>query len=133
MANNPFISDTAANAAANAIAALLNGGTINLYTSPQPANANTAVTTQTLLVTLTMGSPAWGSAVAGTISANAISTNNAAQTGTAAWARLLNSDGITVIMDCSVGTAGADINMSSLAIVAGTNVAITSLAYTQTE
>jgi hypothetical protein len=133
MANNPFVSDTAANAAANAIGALCNGGTVNLYTSPQPANANTAVTTQTLLATLTMGSPAWGAAVAGTINANAISTASAAQTGTAAWARILQSDGITVVMDCSVSTAGADVNLSSTSIVAGTNVAITSLAYTQTE
>jgi len=133
MANNPFISDAAANAAANAIGALLNGGTINFYTTPQAANANTPVGAQTLLATLTFASPAFGGAVGGTISANAIGSANAAQTGTAAWFRCIESDGITVVMDGSVGTAGCDVNLSSTSIVAGTNVALTSFSYTQTE
>ena len=134
MANNPFLSDTAAEAAANAIGALCNGGSLNIYVASQPANANTALTGQTLLASLGMASPAFGAATAGgNMSANAIASASALATGTAAWFRILQSDGVTVVMDGSVGTAGCDINLTTTAIVAGTNVAVTSYTYTQTE
>jgi hypothetical protein len=133
MANNPFISDTAANAEANATCALLNGGTLNIYATPQPANANTALAGQALLATLSFASPAFTAAVGGAASANAIGSANASNTGTAAWARCIASDGTTTIMDCTVGTANCDINLSSTSIVAGTNVAVTSFSYVRTE
>ena len=135
MANNPFLSDAAATAAANAIGALCNGGSINIYVASQPANANTPLTGQTLLASLGMASPAFGAATAGgNMSANAIAAASALATGTAAWFRILASDGVTVVMDGTVGTSGVfDIVLTTTAIVAGTNVAVTSYTYTQTE
>src|SRR5207247_1933356 len=59
------ISAAGANASADAVAALLNGGTIRIYTAPQPATADTAITTQTLLASPTLGNPAFTAAVAG--------------------------------------------------------------------
>jgi pyruvate/2-oxoacid:ferredoxin oxidoreductase beta subunit len=132
MANNPFLSDAAAKAAADAACALCNGGTIQIRSGAQPANANAAAT-GTLLVTLTFSATAFAAAVANVATANAIGSANAVASGTAAWFRALKSDGTTVVFDGSVGTSGADLNLSSTAITSGGNVAISSFTYTQTE
>jgi hypothetical protein len=132
MANNPFLSDAAANAAAAAVTALCNGGTIQVRSGAQPANAN-AVATGTLLVTLTFAATAYGAPAAGVATANAIGAANAVATGTAAWFRALKSDGTTAVFDGSVGTSAADLILSSVAITSGGNVGASSLTYTQTE
>lgn len=133
MANNPFISDTAANAAANAVTVLCNSGFLQIYTGTQPANANTAITTQTLLAKLTFGATAFGTAAAGVATANAIGSASASATGTASWFRVLKSDDTTVVFDGSVGTSGCDLNLNSTSISSGATVSVTSLTYTQTE
>lgn len=131
MANNFYISDTASNAEANALAALLNNGYLEIYTASQPANANTAVTSQTLLSTLRFGATAFGAAAAGVITANAITADsNAAATGTAAWFRCYESDGLTVVCDGSVGTSGCDLNLNSVAIQQHAQVQVSSLTIT---
>jgi hypothetical protein len=133
MANNPFLSDAAAKAAADAVCALCNGGTIQIRSGSQPANANAAAT-GTLLVTLTFAATAFGAASAsGVATANAIGAANAVAAGTAAWFRALKSDGTTAVFDGSVGTSAADLVLSSVALVNGGNVAVSSLTYTQTE
>lgn len=142
MASNFFLSDTAAKAGCDAVAALANGGSVEIYAGSQPADANTAVSGQTLLATLTMGSPAFGaSTVSGstptrkaTASANAITDDSSADaTGTATWFRLLESNGTTVIMDGSVGVSGCDLNLVSASIVAGEDVSVTSFTISQPE
>jgi hypothetical protein len=132
VANNPFLSDAAAGAAANAVCALCNGGTIQIRSGTQPANANAAAT-GTLLVTLTFSATAFAAAVANVATANAIGSANAIATGTATWFRVLKSDGTTVVFDGSVGTSAADLILSSVAITSGGNVAVSSFTYTQTE
>ncbi len=47
MSMNLQISNTAANAAVAALAALANGGSIAIYTGTQPANANTGLSGNT--------------------------------------------------------------------------------------
>lgn len=133
MSNIANLSDAAANAEANALAPLLNGGFIELYTGAQPANANTALSGNTLLATLTFGNPAFGAAAASVITANAIASGTAVATGTATFARLYKSDGSTVVMDCTVGTTGAAINLNTTSIVTGGLVSITSFTHTVTE
>lgn len=137
MANNPHFSNTSANAAANAIGPLLNTGYLRIYDSTgtgQPANANTAVSTQVLLAELRFNSTFSPSAVAGVLTANAIADDTAANnTGTATWFRCLESDGSTVIMDGSVGTSGCDLNMNSTAIQANADVSVTAFTLTVTE
>src|SRR5215472_5850935 len=107
MANNPFISDAAAKAATNAVCALCNGGTIEVRSGTQPANAN-ATATGTLLVTLTFAATAFAAAAAGVAAANAIGAANAVATGTAAWFRAKTSGG-GAVFDGSVGTSAADL------------------------
>src|SRR5947208_234930 len=95
------------NASADAVTALLNGGTIRIYTAPQPATADTAITTQTLLASPTFGSPAFAAAVAGVSTANAITADpSASASGTANWARFVTSGGATVY-DGLVGLSAA--------------------------
>lgn len=115
--------DTDINAGAGA-------GTIKIYDGTQPATADTAITTQTLLATLTFSDPAFGAASAGVITASTITGDSSADaTGTATWARIEDSDSNT-IFDCDVSTSGATINLNSTAIVAGASVDITSFTIT---
>ena len=127
------LSDTAANAEANALAALLGSGLIRIYSGPQPATANTGLSGNTLLATLTFGSTAFGAAAGGVIAANAIASGTAVATGSAIFARIVKSDGTTVVMDVPVGTSGTGIVLQTTAIVTGATVAISSLAFSVTE
>jgi len=107
-------------------------GTIKIYDGAQPANANTAVSTQTLLGTLTFSDPAFGAADAsGIATAGAITQDASADaTGTATWARIADSNGLTKF-DCDVGTSAATIVLDSVSIVAGGTIDITAFTITQ--
>lgn len=131
MANNFKIANATANAEVNALTALLNGGTLKIYTGTQPTDADTALGAQTLLATLTFGSPAFGAGSNGVATANAITQDSTADaTGTATWFRCLTS-GAALVCDGSVGTSGADCNLNSVAISAGAAVSVTSMTITQ--
>jgi hypothetical protein len=131
MALNPKQTNTAANAAADAVVALANSGKLRIYDGTQPATADTAVSTQNLLAELTLNSTAFGAAVAGVATANSITSDSTADaSGTATWFRVVKSDGTTVLWDGSVGTSGCDLNLNTAAIEAGAIVAVTALAYT---
>lgn len=134
MALNPKLSNAAANAAADAACALANSGFLKIYDGTQPSTADTAVSTQTLLATLTFGNPAFGSASAGVATANAITSDTAADaTGTASWFRVFKTDGTTALWDGSVGTSGANLNFATVSFVANAQIDVTSFAYTQSK
>lgn len=134
MANNPQITNAAASVAADAVLALVNTGYLRLYDAPQPATADTAISTQTLLAELRFGASAFAAASNGAANANAITSDPSANaTGDAAWFRALKSDGTTVVFDGTVGTSGADLNLGTVSIVAGSVVSVTSLIYTQSK
>lgn len=122
MANNFQISTAAQNAACNALCALLNSGSIKIYTGSQPANANTAVTSQTLLCTFTLNSTAFGSASSGvaTLQGTTLLATSGA-TGTAAWFRACDSSG-NAVADGSCGTSSADMILNTTSIVNGSQV-----------
>jgi hypothetical protein len=140
VATNPFFADATTNAGLNALAATANGGTLNVYNGSQPADANTAITSQTLLVTLTFSGTAFGNAAASgsagskvsTATANAITAGTATATGTATWFRILTS-GSAVCIDGSVGASGCDLNLSSTAVSIGAVVSISGFTISQTE
>lgn len=121
----------------NAKAALLNGGTIQLYTGAQPA-LNGALT-GTLLVTLTFSATAFASALASggtvTAAANAITSGTAVATGTVGYFALVTSSGQTVLTG-SVGdgsVSGADLVIPGLAVASGTTIACSAFSLTQSE
>lgn len=96
---------------------------IRIYAGSQPANANTAITTQTLLVSLTV-SGTFGTDSNGTITLATVTNGTAVATGTASFFRIVKSDGTTVVMDGSVGTSGSDMNLNNTSIASGQTVSI---------
>jgi hypothetical protein len=143
MAHTPFFSDEASKAAVDAVAAKCDGGTLKIYTGSQPTDANTAVGAQTLLATLTLNATAFAASVASgsagskivTATANAITGDTSADaTGTAAWFRVLKSDGTSIVYDGSVGVGSTfDLNLATVSIVAAQDVEITDFTITLTE
>lgn len=134
MAVNLKMADAAVNAEANALAALLNSGYLRVYDGSQPATADTAITSQVLLAELRFGATAFGAAVSGVITANAISDDTDANaTGTAAWFRCLESDGVTPVLDGNIATSAANFVINTTSIVIHSDVAVTSFVHTVTK
>jgi len=131
MAHNVSLAEATANEIADAVAALCDGGSIQIYDGTQPADPDTAVTTQTLLATCTFGSPAFLAAVAGVATAHAITQDASADvTGTAAWFRVLGA-GSAPVMDGTVGVGvNFDCNVPTTAVTAGAAFAIDSMTIT---
>jgi hypothetical protein len=137
MANNPQLTNAAASAAADAVVDKLDQGSgagkLRIYDGTQAATADTAIGAQVLLAELTFGDPAFGAASNGVATANAITPDPSANaTGTASWFRAVDSDN-TAIFDGTVGASGADLNLNTVSIVSGAEVAVTSLTYTQSK
>lgn len=101
------------------------GAIFSLFTGTQPANANTAITSQVLLVSMVIAG-VFGTDVNGTLTLGAVTAGTAATSGTATWFRIYKSDNTTVVMDGSVGTSGADLILNDVNITALQTVAISS-------
>ncbi len=127
MALNTQLADATVNAQAATLATLCNSGIIRVYDGTQPATADTAVGAQVLGVTLTFGATAFPAAVGGLLTANAITGGTAVASITPTWARILKSDGTTVIMDVSAGAAGANLTIG--AFTSGTTVTCSSFTH----
>jgi hypothetical protein len=100
------------------------GSIIRLYDGSQPANANTAIVAQTLLVSLTIAG-GFGTDSNGTITLGAVTSGTAVASGTASFFRIVKSDGTTVVMDGSVGTSGSDLNLNTTTVASAQTVSIT--------
>jgi hypothetical protein len=84
------LSIAAKNAGLDALLALTNGGSLRLYTGGIPATPDDAAS-GTLLATLALGSPAFGAAVSGVATANAVTPGIAGNTGVVGYGRLTDS------------------------------------------
>ena len=106
-------------------------GTIKVYNGTQPTSANDAVTTQTLLATLTFSDPC-GTTSSGTLTMSAITQDSAADaTGTATWARIADSTGATVFdVDVTVTGAGGTLQFNTTNFVIGGPVLISAFTIT---
>lgn len=103
-----------------AIDAGAGAGTIKIYNGTQPTSPADAITTQTLLGTLTFSDPC-GTSASGTLTMSAITQDSSADaTGTATWARIADSTGTTVF-DCDVTATGGGgtIQFNTTSFVAG--------------
>jgi len=101
------------------------GALIHIYDGTQPANANTALSGNTLLVTLTIAG-SFGTDSNGTLTFSTVTDGTAVASGTATFFRIYKSDGTTVVMDGSVGTSSADLVLNTTTIATNDTVAITS-------
>ena len=127
MALNTQIAAATVNAQALALATLCNAGTIKVYDGVQPATSDTAISGNTLGVTLTFGATAFPAASSGLLTANAITSGVAVAGITPTWARLFNSDGTTAIMDVSAGASSANMTIGQFS--SGTTVSVTSFTH----
>ena len=127
MALNTQLADATVNAQATSLSTLCNSGVIKIYDGTQPATADTAITSQVLGVTLTFNATAFGAPSSGLLTANAITGGTAVASITPTWARILASNGTTVIMDVSAGASGA--NMTIGAFTSGTTVNCSSFTH----
>ena len=130
MALNTQLSNEAANAMADALSALLDNGYLRIYDGSQPATADTAVSTQTLLAELRFNADAAPAASGGLLTFNAITSDSSANaTGTAAWFRCLKSDGTSAIMDGTVGTSGTNMVIATTSISSGQTVSCSAFTH----
>jgi hypothetical protein len=105
-----------------------NAALLRIYNGTRPATGGAATT---LLAELVCGSPFAAAASGGVLTANAITQDSAADaTDTATWFRLVQSDGTTHVLDGDVGVSGSDLNLSSVSIVTGGAVSVTSFVIT---
>ncbi len=125
------------------VKAILRGCKIAIYSGAQPADAD-SVAIGTLLVTISESSGAtgltWGDALAGVLSKAASETWSgvAVDTNTAGWFRCYQSGDDPALaetelarFDGSVSTSGAQLNMSSTAIVLSAVQTISNFTFTQ--
>jgi hypothetical protein len=113
------------------ITALMDAGAgaalLRIYNGTRPATGGSATT---LLAELTFSDPVAAGAAAGVLTFSAITQDSSANaTGTATWARVVDSDA-TFVMDLSVGTSGEDINLNSVSITITQAVSVTSATIT---
>ena len=131
MASNLKYSTSLRNARLDAITtAIGSNGLLRIYDGTQPAGVGTAITTQVLLAELALSATAAGSASSGTLTLSSITADSSANaTGTASWGTLTTSGG-TRVVDFSVSTSGADLNLNTASIVSGAQVSVSSFVIT---
>ena len=106
-------------------------GVLKIFTGTAPANCGTA-DTGTLLATLTCNATQFGTASSGVLTVSAITSATASGTGTAGYFRIYPSSPTTTnaVIQGTVGTSGADLNLSSTSISSGQTVSISSWTIT---
>lgn len=130
MATNPQISYAAADAGNNALAPMLNGGKLRIYSGTVPTRADDSIGAAVMLAELTMGATAFGASSNGVIIASAITGANAVASGTATFYRVWDSAGTTCYLQGTIGTSSCDMNMNSNVISAGAEVSVSSFTHT---
>lgn len=130
MAKQTRISNTAAIIICEALVGLLDAGSdLNIYDGTVPTDLEVPLTTQNLLVHMSLPHPTFGVVVDGdgkaSTSATALISGAAIAAGTATFFRACNSSGDPVIQG-TVGMLGCDLNLSSTNISIGVSVRVNS-------
>jgi len=128
------LTDAIRNARVQAITNAFNdgpgAGTIQIRSGTRPATPTTTAT-GTLLATVTLVDPAFGSATAGVATIADPAGVTAAATGTASWFRGFDSTGAAVCDGSVTATGGGgDLTLASTSVVSGTTVDITGGTFT---
>jgi hypothetical protein len=125
--------DTVRTAKMEAVRAAIDAGAnglLRIYSGTAPADADTAITGQTLLAELTLADPA-GTTSNGVLTFSAITADSSADNGSSTaptFFRILTSAAV-VIFQGSAGVGSGDLNMNG-SITAGQNVSVSSLTVT---
>lgn len=130
------ISSAARNASCDAVVDLVDintpPGTLKIYTGSQPADPNTTAT-GTLLATITLPNPAFGSASSGVATLLGVSlTGTGVAAGTAGWFRIQQGAGTGVIDGAVTATGGGgQLELATTTVSVGLSVTVTSGTITQ--
>lgn len=117
------------NAMCDALVDLLDAGagaaTIQVRSGTRPSLPSDAAT-GTLLATVTLADPAFGSASSGAATLTDPASVNAAASGTASWFRALDSNALAVFDGSVTATGGGgDLTLTTVTIISGQPVDIT--------
>lgn len=141
---NFFLANASAIAALDAVVDLIDAGAgagvVNIYDGTEPADADAALSGNTLLASITLNDPAFGGATDNTPGAIAaanglpVTDTSADATGTASFFRVLDSDSNVIMQgDVTATAGGGDMEINSTSIVAGAAVRITTFNATMPE
>lgn len=134
MASNLKYSAALKNAQQNAITTTMGtSAVLNIYAGTQPASPDTAISSQTLLASLTCNATFAPGAAGGVLTLNSISNGTGtagAGAGTNATFFRLTTSGGTAHIDGTVGISGADLNLNNTNIATGQTVSVTSFTLT---
>lgn len=141
MATDYVTSNAATRAMLDTLTTQLDAGTagvINIYSGTVPADADAALSGNTLLAQLTYAATSYGAAAdlapGARVTANAIAGDTSADaTGTATFFRELTQNAGTVVNQGTVGTSAADLILNTTAITAGSAVNVTAATKTLPE
>lgn len=104
---------------------------LNIYSGTPPASVAAALSGNTLLASLACNATFAPAASGGVLTLNSIANDASADaTGTATFFRIYKSDGTTCVMQGSVGTSGADLNLNTVSIVLAGIVSVSSFTLT---
>lgn len=108
---------------------------LNIYSGVEPADADTALSGNTLLIEFDLPDPSFGDAVdangGGTATLNAVTPTTALATGTASFFRVLDGDGTCIIQGDVSDTAGSgSLKLSSVAVIQDIDVSVVSMTIT---
>jgi hypothetical protein len=121
------------NLQADALGAVFDGGTLEIYTGTQPADPNSAPT-GSLLATINIPNPAFGAAAAGVIAKAGTWSAVATDTGTAGWARFISaSTNETFDVVVTEDPDDNDLLINTADITLGNTVTVISLTITVPE
>jgi hypothetical protein len=113
------------------VSSWLDGGEIRVYDGTRPVDADTAIGAQVNLVTLEIPNPC-GTVTAGVFTGEDIDLAIILESGTAAWARVVDSTAATVFdADVGVNGSGALIELDNVSLVKGTAASVTSFTLTE--
>lgn len=113
-------------------------GTLVIYDGTPPADTDTALSGNTVLVTFTLANPAFGAAVdiapGARATANAIASATATATGTATFARMFAGLGIVTTQFAVTATGGGGpVELDDIDVVTSDSVSVTSFTITLPE
>lgn len=140
------LTNAAAIAACDAVVDLVDAGTTDangdlvIYDGTPPADADTALSGNTVLARVELQNPAWGAAAdaapggQSTLQGTPLSDNSIDATGTASFFRMFDRDNGTVLQGTVTATGGGgDIEVNSLAFQISATFTITSGTITMPE
>lgn len=124
----PTFNEGTRNRLADSLADAFDSGTLEIRTGAAPASAGTA--TGTLLASITLPATAFSAAATGAAAKNGTWSATATDTGTAGYARFKNGAD-TLRMDVSVGVGSGELQLSTLSIISGGTVTVSTFTITQ--